>query len=69
MAEKTVKIIIAADVASTLAGMRAVEQGLANINQQGQQATQTTTPFADKLRAGLAVVGVQAGFEGVVAGF
>lgn len=69
MGDRQVKIVIAADVAAALRGLQQVEQGLGNVANQGNQAGNQTGGFMDKLQTGLAVVGVDAGFSGIVSGF
>jgi hypothetical protein len=69
MSDRQVKIVIAADVAAALRGLQQVEQGLGRVGEQGNSAGQGTTSFMDKLQTGLAIVGVQTGFDAIVSGF
>lgn len=65
---RTVKVVIAADVASALRAFTQTEQGLRSVGQQAEQAAKKTSTMGDVLKGTLAASGIQAGITGIVGG-
>jgi TP901 family phage tail tape measure protein len=68
MTDRQVRIIISADVANAIRGMRDVESGLGRVGRQGQDAGNQAGSFGQKLKDGLGAAGVTLGLAGVAAG-
>lgn len=67
ISDRQVKIVIAADVAQAIRGMREVEQGLGRVGEQGEQASSQASGFGEKIKEAFASAGVVGGIAGVAA--
>jgi TP901 family phage tail tape measure protein len=66
---RQVRVIVSADVANAIRGLRDVSDATDRVGQQAEQTQRKTSTFGDVLKGTLAASGIQAGFSGIVDGF
>src|SRR6478609_6071238 len=67
--DRNVRIVVSADVANAIRGLRDVSDAAGNVGGAAREAQGHTSGWMDALKTGLSVVGIQTGFDGIVAGF